>query len=202
MPIIFDVGANWGTDSLPKVELDLSLVCHAFEPTYELVRHLYSKSAHFRERYIIHPIAISDFDGKATFNVAPLGDWGVSSLNEFADDIEKTWPGREDLKVTSTVEVDVYRLETLFKLGALPVQEIEFFHCDVQGSDLKALQGMANYVRLIKHGCIEVPMSEGVKLYKDQHSKEDVISFLNHWGFEIYEVQNQMNEQNLFYRRK
>lgn len=201
MRIMFDVGANWGTDSLSHVAEERDLICHAFEPTLELIQHLYKSSWKFADRYRIHPVALSDFDGKAKFNVSPHSDWGVSSLNEFSEGLDKTWAGRGDLFVGRTVEVDVWRLETLFRQGAIPVQEIDFFHCDVQGSDLKVLQGMGDFTCLIKEGCLEVPSSPELKLYKEQHTKDEALAFLAAKGFEVYDVKYQLNEENLYYRR-
>lgn len=199
--LMFDVGANDGRDSLERVANDSSIVCHAFEPTPELIFKLYCSSMEFGARYRIHPIALSDFDGKATFNIAGNWDWGTSSLNEFSERLDVTWPGRADLKVTHRVEVPVFRLQTLYERRVLPEQEIDHFHCDVQGSDLKVLRGMGRFISLIRSGVVEVPASKEVMLYKGQHTKEEMAEFLAAQGFTITSTTSQLNELNYHFTR-
>ena len=200
--ILYDVGANVGADSLRRTADSPGVLCHAFEPTPELVRHLYFNSLPFGDRYRVHPIAVSDFDGEADFHVAAHADWGVSSLNEFSDGTETTWPGRQDLFYDKVLKTNVFRLETLFRMSALPIVEIDYFHCDVQGSDLRVLKGMGDFLCLIKDGVIEVPQSDAVKLYKGQHSREESLDFLNERGFDVVEIKSQMNEDNVYFRRR
>jgi FkbM family methyltransferase len=200
--ILYDVGANVGADSLEKTSVSPQVFCHAFEPTPDLIEHLYFKSLPFGSRYKVHPIALSDFDGKADFHIAAHDDWGVSSLNEFSEGTDLTWSGRKDLYFDKTCKVNVFRLETMFRATALPVVEIDYFHCDVQGSDLRVLKGMGDFICLIKEGVIEVPQSEKVKLYKNQHTKEESLEFLHDKGFEPFSIMSQMNEDNIYFRRR
>lgn len=46
------------------------------------------------------------------FNIAGQADWGCSSLLEFSNGLDKTSPGRTDLKVTDTITVNTIRLDT------------------------------------------------------------------------------------------
>lgn len=78
--ILFDVGANWGTDSLERTRTSPFVQTYAFEPTPELFEHLTKESVAFATRYNLFQIALSDFDGEAEFRVAAHADWGTSSL--------------------------------------------------------------------------------------------------------------------------
>jgi FkbM family methyltransferase len=205
--IFFDVGANWGTDSLDKTKNDQNIITWAFEPTPELITHLTEKSKDYSERYHIVPLALSDFDGTAQFNIAdsPGCDWGCSSLNTFSDNLEQTWPGRKDFKVTRTIEVQVSRFDTWYRTNGINLDKIDFFHCDTQGSDLKVLQGMGDLVGLIQEGVVECASSERAKLYKENHTLEEMINFLNEHGFEIKnQISNDCwaNEINLHFVNK
>lgn len=199
--IIFDVGANWGQDSLERTRSNSKTTAYAFEPTPELYHHLTNRSFDFNDRYFVHEIALSDFDGKAEFNVAAHNDWGTSSLLEFSPNLDRTWPGRSDFYVDRTIEVKVMRFDTWFEATKPKIKKIDFFHCDTQGSDLKVLKGMGDYIDLIVEGVIEVPDSPEVMLYLGQHTKDEAMNFLTERGFGISGVSHQQNEQNIFFRK-
>lgn len=199
--ILFDVGANWGTDSLNVTRSNPHYMSYAFEPTPELIAHLEAQSRNFSDRYMIMPFAVSDFEGTAKFNVSAHSDWGCSSLHTFSEGLEQTWPGRDDLHSERQIEVQVRRMDGWFK-DHPEITHIDFFHCDTQGSDLAALRGMGEFVHLIRDGVIEVPQSREVMLYKEQHTKEEAMDFFNDNGFEVYRIHPQPNEDNLFFRPK
>jgi FkbM family methyltransferase len=202
--VLFDVGANWGTDSLERTRIDTRVHCWAFEPTPELINHLTDKSASYSDRYSIQTVALSDFDGTSEFNIADQGDWGCSSLNTFSDHLDQTWPGRTDFKFNRSVTVTVRRLDTWFKENPIQFEKIDYFHCDTQGSDLKVLQGMGDYISLIQEGVVECAREESVKLYKENHTRAEMIEFLTSKGFVIFqETSNdpQANEINLHFKK-
>lgn len=200
--ILFDVGANFGTDSLLQTQNNPFAECYAFEPTPELFEHLTRESLSFSSRYHLFPIALSDFNGTAQFNVAAHNDWGTSSLLKFADGLDKTWDGRKDFYVDRVIDVNVMRFDTWFETTKPAIDKIDFFHCDTQGSDLKVLTGMGDYLDLIIEGVVEAPQSVSVSLYEGQHTKEEVLDFLSSRNYEIYRVESQQNEDNLFFRKK
>lgn len=200
--VLFDVGANHGTDSLPQTQADSLVRTFAFEPTPELAELLRRESKIFSDRYTVHEFALSDFDGTAKFNVSSHTDWGVSSLLEFNPDRHRTWERRGDLYFDRSVEVQVRRFDTWFEQTKPPINKIDFFHCDTQGSDLKVLRGMGEYFGLIVEGVIECPQSEDVKLYVGQHSREEAEDFLSDRGYEIFGIHAQQNEDNVYFRKK
>jgi len=202
MRYLFDVGAHYGEDSLDATRDNSDVICYAFEPTKELVNRLNDTAARagFANRYNVIPCAIADFDGEADFHLVK-DDTGSSSLNEFADNLDKTWPDRTDFVVRDTVNVNVYRLDTWIKANAPEITEIDYLHIDAQGSDLAVLKGLGDMLRIVKRGVVEVPQSEDVKLYKTQHSKDETILFLQANGFKIAEIRPQQNEDNIFFER-
>lgn len=114
--IFFDVGANYGTNSIPLAEADPNLTVYAFEPTPFLINHLKSKTQHLSNYHIIEK-AVSDFNGTAIFNVAGNADWGCSSLLTFSDKSKTDWPGRTDFNVTEQINVSVIRLDTFIEMN-------------------------------------------------------------------------------------
>jgi FkbM family methyltransferase len=200
--VLLDVGANWGTDSLVVTRDNPHYLTYAFEPTQELQTHLMEASAAFSARYHVMGFALSDFDGEADFHIASHADWGVSSLLEFAPNIQETWNGRTDLYVDRVETVPVMRFDTWFKSQSPDFDRIDFFHCDTQGSDLKVLTGMGDCFEMIVEGVIECPASIDVRLYTGQHTLEQAQDFLSDRGYEVFRREPQQNEINLFFRRK
>ena len=205
--VLFDIGANWGTDSLDKTRNDQNIITWAFEPTPELITHLTDSSKDYADRYQIVPLAVSDFDGTAQFNVAdiPGHDWGTSSLNTFSENLDQTWPGRQDFKVTRTIEVQVSRFDTWYHTNKINIDKIDYFHCDTQGSDLRVLHGMGDLIHLIQEGVVECARDDQVKLYKENHTLQEMLDFLSSQGFEIIRTEGNdswSNEINVYFRKK
>jgi FkbM family methyltransferase len=208
MKILFDVGANWGLNSLDFISKNLEYICFAFEPTPQLAQHLRDESYRKKidKRYYVIEKAVADYNGYSAFNIAGQRDWGCSSLLEFSDNLEQTWPGRKDFKVTENIQVEVITLSKYIEeISPVLINTINYFHCDTQGMDLKVLKGMGRYIQLIEEGVIEVAANSKVQLYKNQHTKFDAVQFLEQNDFKITkEKRNDIygNEFNLYFRRK
>lgn len=203
--ILFDIGANWGTDSLEKTRTDQNVKTWAFEPTPELIRHLSENSKNFADRYQIQPMALSDFDGTAQFNIADQEDWGCSSLNTFSDHLDRTWPGRTDFKFNRSLTVEVSRFDTWYYKNNIQLDKIDYFHCDTQGSDLKVLQGMGDLIQLIEYGVVECARDHSVKLYKENHTFHEMQDFLLQKGFIVDRIHSNdrwSNELNIYFKKK
>ena len=201
--ILFDVGAHHGQDSLNITQHNPDVICYAFEPTPELARllRIAAEARNMKERYHVFEHAISDFDGEADFHMVE-NDTGSASLNEFADNLEETWPGRTDFVVRGSKKVNVYRLDTWLTIFASDVTQIDHLHIDAQGCDLAVLKGLGEKLSIVESGVVEVPQSEKVSLYKGQHTKQEAIDFLEQNGFVIDKITSQENEDNLYFVRK
>lgn len=222
--ILFDVGANQGQDSLDRTRNDPMVEAWAFEPipelfnridtarkngyTWQFYHHFEPASTSYEDRYHVFPLAISDYDGESTFYVAdrdPVGDWGASSLYPFVEQVSQTWPGRQDLITTRTVTVKVSRFDTWYRSQGLNLEKIDYFHCDTQGSDLRVLKGMGDYVGLIQEGVVECARDEAAKLYKENHTVTEMKDFLTEHGFEVLREQSNdlwSNEFNVYFKKK
>lgn len=203
--ILFDVGANWGVDSLGITGGNPDYVTYAFEPTPYHLDHLRSHSSAFSNRYNIYPYAVSDFDGIANFKVVFDVNGGCNSLNTFNDGLDKTWPTRPDFHVKEEIPVRVLRLDTWFKENNITIDRIDHFHCDTQGSDLRVLQGMGDYIHLIETGVIECASGESVKLYKENHTLAQAIEWLDTKGFVVDKITSGdewNNEVDLYFRKR
>lgn len=201
--ILFDVGAHHGQDSLNETQHNPDVICYAFEPTPELANllRIAAVARNMKERYHVFEHAISDFDGEADFHMVE-NDTGSASLNEFEDNLSKTWPGRRDFVVRGSKKVNVYRLDTWLSIFAPEITQIDHLHIDAQGSDLAVLKGLGEKLSIVQSGVVEVPQEETLRLYKGQHTKQEAVDFLEKNGFVIDKVTSQVNEDNLFFVRK
>lgn len=203
MQAVFDVGANNGSWGLNIAQQNPGVAVFGFEPTPELCELIRQKVAAMGlQNYELVPMAVSDYEGVVKFNVAGQADWGCSSLLNFSEGLEETWPGRTDFKVTNTIDVQCITLERFIRERG--ITNIEFMHCDAQGVDLKVMAGMGDQIALLKRGMLETASSKSVALYKGQHTIEDVVLFLVRHGFEIERMTPNdvhCNEVNVIYKR-
>ncbi|WP_046653544.1 FkbM family methyltransferase [Brevundimonas diminuta] len=180
--VYFDVGANDGSAGL-EFAGNPEWVVYAFEPTPELAETIRQRTAGFDNYHLIEK-AVSDWPGRAIFNVAGQGDWGTSSLLAFADNIEETWAGRADFAVTQQIEVEVIRLEDFCRKNG--IDRIDHLHSDVQGLDMEVLLGLGEMIANVRGGDLECSRSHDVALYKGERFVfEDVALLLYQSGFVI-----------------
>jgi len=205
--VLFDVGANWGEDSLGKCNNDTNMEVWAFEPTPPLVNHLKNASSAFENRYHVVPMAVSDFDGTAEFYIQNNPGMGCNSLNTFNQDaITKYWEQRNvELSAIASIQVQVCKLETWIKENIPDLEKIDFFHSDTQGSDLKVLKGLGEYIHLVKQGKVECSRDNEIKLYHESTNfVEDVCEYLESKGFTITEIESNdhlANELNVYFKK-
>ena len=200
MRTIIDVGAADGSSCTHWFQQPEEVTIWAFEPRPDAYDNLFMLSKKWPTYHVINK-AVSNFTGKAKFNVSVAGE--CSSLGEFAEGLETTWPGRTDLKVSDTIEVDVIRLEDF--VNEFKIEKIDLLHVDAQGHDLEVLMGLGEKITIVGSGVIEMPRTHAVKLYKDQkYDMNDAIEFLIKNGFLIHSIKvndPQCNEVNIVYFR-
>jgi FkbM family methyltransferase len=182
--VIFDVGANNGSSSVPLAMANPTYLVFAFEPTPEMIEVIKSKIVGL-ENYVIVPKAVSDYNGTAEFNVAGNWDWGCSSLLKFSRKSQTDWPGRTDFHVTYKLNVDVIRLDTFIEENG--ITKIDHLHIDTQGSDLNVMKGLGEYLHIVTEGKLEAGTSDDV-LYEGQNKLNDCIKFLLLNGFKVVDV--------------
>jgi FkbM family methyltransferase len=199
--VLFDVGANNGFTSVPVAQNDSNVKVYAFEPTPEMIQEIEKKTQGL-DNYVLTKKAVSNYNGKAAFRVAGHADWGCSSLLEFSEKSKTEWPGRTDLNVTHEIEVDVIRLDTFIKEHN--ITKIDYLHIDTQGSDLKVLEGLGDYINIVMEGAMEAAAKEDI-LYDGQNTQQESIEFLQNNGFDITGIQindEYHNEVNIFFKRR
>jgi len=202
MRAILDVGANDGSWGITLAKRCPDVKVYGFEPTPRLCDRIRASiEDEGVENYELIPKAVCDVEGTAQFNVAGVGDWGSSSLLDFSDNLEKTWPGRTDFQVTEAITVDMIRLDRFVEDNG--IQRIDFLHCDTQGTDLRVLASLGRHLPIVCRGLIEAATSKSVALYKNQHTLEDVVLFFLQHNLKIERLipnDRFFNEVNVLFR--
>jgi hypothetical protein len=144
---------------------------------------------------------VSDYDGQATFYLSELSDHGCSSLYRFSDHIGETWRGRDDLRVTRTIRVDVTRLDTFMEREG--IEHVHHLHIDAQGADLAVLRGLGSRYTDVDGGVLEVAARPEVTLYDGAPALHEVLDWLARHDFEVVRTDDQSggNEVNVTFRR-
>jgi FkbM family methyltransferase len=199
--IMFDVGANNGSSSISFAQQNDNAIVYAFEPTPVLINTIKHATSEMKN-YILTEAAVSDYNGRAMFNISGNGDWGCSSLLPLSDKANTEWGGRTDMLVTEQIEVDVIRLDKFIQENQ--IAHIDYLHIDTQGSDLNVLRGMGDCLSIVKEGVLEAAAKSEI-LYVGQNSMESSIEFLQKNEFEIVKIvpnDSAMNEVNIYFKNK
>jgi FkbM family methyltransferase len=163
--IIIEVGANQGQDTEKFLEKPENIV-YSFEPIPELAFRLWEKHGQNKNFHLI-TAAIDVENGWKKFNISKGGDWGCSSLHDFAPDLHKVW-SRPDFRYdTFLANAMCIRLDTFMDI--FNIQEIGYIHIDAQGNDFNVLKSLGDKINVVRSGVVEV--SNKVELYdiKDNH---------------------------------
>ncbi len=185
---ILDVGACEGLSSVRYARQFPNAKVYAFEPIPTNIARIKTHLKKYGIQNVsIIPDCLSDEAGEATFYVSSgtpeafqnedlNWDYGNKS-SSLLPPVEGTgihpW-----LKFREKIKVKTRRLESFCTENQ--ITEIDFIHMDVQGAELKVLEGAGKMLESTKHIWLEV---ENVELYKDQPLKKDVERFLSTHGF-------------------
>jgi FkbM family methyltransferase len=205
MPVIIEVGANQGQDterflSYRDVEL------YSFEPVPQLAKDLIDRFGSNPKFHLIMA-AIDVENGFKQFNISKGGDWGCSSLHQFAPDIHSKW-SRGEFNYDETIsKMMCIRLDDFVKLYG--IKEIDYLHVDAQGNDFNVMKSLGDMIGIVKEGVCEV--ANHVELYDIEDNTVSVVKpWLESKGFEVRVEADGVgkqcadingNEVNLFFKR-
>lgn len=173
---IMDIGSWHLKQTIEMSIIFPNAVIHAFEPnpkTYELclkVRDSLPES--LKNRIFVHKIAFSDSTGQADFYVLDESktdslNEGIASLNLLSEKMDGAL--LNDKWIQKKISVDTDTIDNwCFNNKIVP---IDLIWMDVQGAELKVLNGANTVIKSVKAVCTEV----GVVPYYENHSlKNDV----------------------------
>lgn len=191
-PIIVEVGAHYGEDSIDFLETMKASCVHCFEPD---PRNIYIFKKYVKdERISLYEFAVSDTDKDSI-------DFYLSYTSEIKPKMFKKyhWIDKEDyinMKINSsgasslrkghplldageTVSVSTIRLDTWAANNS--VENIDFLWIDVQGAEREVVKGFGDMSKKIK--CVWIEFGEDG--YDGYMSRNETISMFDFMGFEL-----------------
>lgn len=193
--VIIEIGGFDGEDTEKYSQHDNNFV-YCFEPNKDNAENL-RKRFYNRNNVKVIEKAVGTFDGKTKFYVAKKRM--SSSLNK---------PSQYSLdnkivEIESQYDVDVINLHTF--INENDIKQIEYFHCDAQGSDLDILKSLGDKIHIIKKGQVEG--SRNQNLYQTENHYLSIINCLENNNFLILNKQ-QIEERdkwldlNIYFAKK
>jgi FkbM family methyltransferase len=128
--------------------------------------------------------ALSDKIGSAQFYVSRGNPAGIKDDWDYGNKSSSLLHPAKHKEVSAfiifdrTVTVETITLDKFCKENN--IRSIDFIHMDVQGAELRVLQGALNSLRFIKAIWLEVST---IELYKDQPLAGDIETFMSDNGF-------------------
>lgn len=171
---LVDVGANVGQFSLLVRKLHPGARIFAFEP-------LAAAAASYRALFAgmpgvtLHQAALAPEAGLATMHVSASAD--SSSLLPISERQTEIFPGTGEV---GTEEVRTGPLDAF--LAPADIVAPALLKIDVQGFEREVLQGCATLLDRFDHVYVEASF---VALYEGQALADEVISYLESWGFDL-----------------
>lgn len=175
---VFDVGANIGyiTDAFLHAFPKANIYC--FEPTpttFEVLQKRLGNSPYTK----LYNQAVSDESGRLTFYLNRNS--GTCSLLEPETYNKLTW-ARKSL---NPIEVSVISLDEF--CSREKISEIDLLKLDIEGSELKALQGAQDMLERSKIALIYTEVVF-VPLYKNQPLFHQIVQYLHEVHYALYNV--------------
>jgi 2-O-methyltransferase len=211
---IMDVGSCTGEDAIRYSNLFPSATVIAFEP---LANNIAVMKKHFqqygKENILIEKVALSDANGIAEFYISGGNPYNIKDDEDSTSMAPKEWNKSSSLlpptelvshhlpwlKFEKSEQVETITLETY--MVEKNISQIDFMHIDVQGAELKVLNGMGKYIKELGAIWIEV---ENEELYQHQPLKSDIHSFFAKNGFQLVKdtSKNKISGDCLYVNRK
>ncbi len=176
-PVILEIGAANGRDSVEFRMLFPKAIIHCFEPEPANFGKLICKTKSLEIQ--CHQIALGPINGKAWFFVSS-GASGAdsSSLLKPTGHLEIV----PQVKFEKKIEVDVVRLEDWLINNA--IDRVDFLWIDAQGAELDILTNAGTILASVKVIHLEVSVME---LYEGSALFNEVRAFLEEKGFVVFE---------------
>ena len=191
----FDVGAFRCEHTYSYALFNPSLRVFAFEPNM----HLAAKMLGALPNLIVVPMAVSETDGCAEFNITAFP--ASSSLLPIDDDNARKWIGNNEIRTVNKTTVPTIRLDTFMNLAG--IETVDYLKIDAQGADLAVLKSLGDRLKDLAKIHLEVSVTPN-PVYQGCASKKEIVEFLQERGFELVaeELQSEGQEENLTFENK
>jgi len=186
---IFEIGACEGEDTIKLRRRFPNAEIYAFEPLPKNIQRMKRNYKKYRAPGInAHQEALSDRDGKAKFYVSSghPADLPRTASWDYGNKSSSLLEPKEHLKIhkwlsfKEKIDVKTRRLDSFCREKG--IKKIDFIYLDVQGAELKVLEGAGRMLRKIGLIWMEV---EKVELYANQPLKNEVEQYMKSHGFKL-----------------
>lgn len=199
---IVQVGAYTGDDDLIEACRRYGHRLYMFEPNPARVAGLRRKTGGVATIEVL-PMAVSNFDGTATFKIAAHDD--CSSLQDFDAQANQTWVHEwhpyKRFDMVQELEVEVVRLDTF--LSQRGIGRIDLLEVDAQGEDLRVVESLGARIRDVRKIQIEVNI-HSAPLYANGFTMADAVAFFTARRFDKHVAWKQSlnREANVIFRNR
>lgn len=176
-PVILDIGASNGRESVEFRMLFPKAIIHCFEPEPSNFQKLLGKTEGLGIQ--CHQIALGSTNAKQKFFVSSGPSGASSSSLKKPTQHMKVHP---QIKFKKVIEVDTVRLEDW--LSRNTVHHVDFLWMDTQGTELDILKNSGTVLQSVKAIHIEVSL---MQLYEEAPLYQEVREFLEHRGLVVLE---------------
>ena len=188
-PVIVEIGAHFGEDSMRFCEVFKDPTIYCIEPDPRCIK-IFKK--HVKNKNIkLYEVAFSDKNGEMNFyqSYKPNEIKTPEKYNWISDDDYKKYKlgnsGSSSLKkgykhiLDETIKVQVVRFDDWAEQNN--IEKLDLAWIDVQGSEKNVLTGMGDSIHKIKYIWIEY----GEKEYEGAMSRQETISYMTDKGYQV-----------------
>jgi FkbM family methyltransferase len=180
-PVIFEIGAADGTDTLEFINTfnDLDFKIYCFEPDLRNIESFKQKVND--PRVTLFEMAVGDKNGKATFNQSnDIYNLSSSLKKPMMENMKATWPLMDFDK---TYDVDVVTLDKFLEDNN--IDKVDFIWADVQGAeDLMILGGKESLINKVRYMYTEY---SNVEYYENELNLNEIIELIGE-NWEVVQV--------------
>ena len=189
-PIIIEIGAHYGEDTLRFLEIFPNAKIHCFEPDDRNIKIL--NQTVIDERVIIYQLALSNQKGKVRFyksfteykiNSVPE-KYDFISLDEYQNNLLHNSGSSSIKKGYPNCFSEEYYVQTIrFDdwYNSKSIGSIDFVWIDVQGAEYEVIDGMGSTIQKISY----IWMEYGEDEYDGALGREQTINLLKSKGFKL-----------------
>jgi len=186
-PMIFDIGANIGKVTQQYRSLFPDAIIHSFEPfpeSYQLLENQCSKDS----KIFPHQVAICENVGKSTFHSNRVAV--TNSLLATDSQAEALW-GQGLLDAKSLVEVESTTIDCF--CAENHIRTIDILKMDIQGAELRALQGAIEMLARQAVSLIYLEIIVG-ETYIGQGKLFEYFQLLDSLGYHLFDFYNPVHK--------
>ncbi|MBD1856133.1 MULTISPECIES: FkbM family methyltransferase [Leptolyngbya] len=119
-----------------------------------------------------------------------INDHSYSSVYPINRSVEAILPYYRVVQTLEEIELTSLTLPTCLEQHGLQKDDYDFLSLNTQGSELRIVQGMGEYLRQMKWVQSEVNPFNSISIYDGENTALDLHSYMQKFGFKQYEIQH------------